>query len=102
MDALRSANFAIWTTDLSQHAESLAAPSTATLPPRLAICFGTELAGASQQLLAAADKRVCESHIDAQFVGVTWSVSAGNDHSSHTLLIDAQISHCMALRIRSI
>ena len=56
--ALRAAKRKIWVTDLSQHAVSLDSTDIECVPPRLAICFGTELSGASVELLAAADKRV--------------------------------------------
>jgi len=56
--AVRADNRAIWVTDLSQHAESLFAESTQVMPQKVAICMGSELAGASPELLKAADKRV--------------------------------------------
>jgi len=56
--ALRAEGWAIWCTDLSQHAVPLTSGSTQALPDRVAICFGTEVAGVSCELLAAADKRV--------------------------------------------
>jgi len=58
--ALRAEGRTIWCTDLSQHAESLGegVVSTSMLPDKLAICFGTELAGATVELLGASDKRV--------------------------------------------
>lgn len=70
--ALRADGRRIWVTDLSQFAEPLAPPggahatpravttgSQAPPPPRrIALCFGTELVGASPELLAAADRRV--------------------------------------------
>jgi tRNA(Leu) C34 or U34 (ribose-2'-O)-methylase TrmL len=58
--ALKESGRKLWVTDLSQHAESLGqgVATTAQLPERLAIAFGTELSGASRELLNAADKRV--------------------------------------------
>ena len=61
--ALRAEGREVWVTDLSQFAEPLAAPggSAATeerAERRIALCFGTELVGASPELLGAADRRV--------------------------------------------
>ena len=56
--ALREDDREIWTTDLSQQAHSLYSTATDVLPERLAICMGSELTGASEELLKASDKRV--------------------------------------------
>jgi tRNA(Leu) C34 or U34 (ribose-2'-O)-methylase TrmL len=59
--ALRADGRAIWVTELSQRADALVAAvggSVVALPPRLAVCFGSEGTGATPTLLAAADRRV--------------------------------------------
>ena len=62
--ALRSEGRTIWATDLSQQAVRLTRsglgvpPSQEALPPKLAVVFGTESVGCSEEILLAADKRV--------------------------------------------
>lgn len=56
--ALREENVQIWVTDLSLVAHSLDEPDI-TLPERVAIVMGKEADGASDEILNAADKRVC-------------------------------------------
>jgi tRNA C32,U32 (ribose-2'-O)-methylase TrmJ len=65
--ALRDDGRAIWVTDLSQKAicltrEGLGAPEGAgrddVVPGRLAVVFGTESVGCTEEMLAAADRRV--------------------------------------------
>jgi len=58
INALRADDRQIWVTDLSQHAVTLEADELSPLPPKVAICFGTEFSGASIELLSAADHRV--------------------------------------------
>lgn len=65
INELHKENREIWTTDLSQHAEplvlsspSLSSSSKTKDIPQIALCFGTELAGASVELLAASTRRV--------------------------------------------
>ncbi|ETW04972.1 hypothetical protein, variant [Aphanomyces invadans] len=55
--ALRESGYDIWTTELSQEAVSLEAPEL-KLPDRVAIVMGREADGVSQEMIAAADKRV--------------------------------------------
>lgn len=56
---LRRTGHAIWVTDLSQEAICLDRSVTAAhVPPKLAICFGTEAVGCSPELLQGADQRV--------------------------------------------
>ncbi|ETV86738.1 hypothetical protein, variant [Aphanomyces astaci] len=55
--ALRESGYDIWTTELSQEAVSLEAPEL-KLPERVAIVMGREADGVSQDMIAAADKRV--------------------------------------------
>jgi len=62
--ALKAAGRTLWATDLSQHARRLLPPSTGSpvaglvVPEKLAIAFGTESVGCTEELLQAADVRV--------------------------------------------
>ena len=59
LDELRMTGHAIWVTDVSQEAICLDQSVTRDhIPPKLAICFGTEAVGCTPELLAAADRRV--------------------------------------------
>lgn len=62
VQALRAQGYQIWATDLSQQAVPLTTEaldcSICPLPERLAIVFGTEAVGVSQEMLEAADLRV--------------------------------------------
>jgi tRNA(Leu) C34 or U34 (ribose-2'-O)-methylase TrmL len=59
IEALRADGRKIWVTDLSQKAECLGGAGTsAKLPEKLALCFGSEATGATPELLDAADRRV--------------------------------------------
>lgn len=59
---LRSQHYQIWATDLGQSAvcltESDLQQHSITIPPKLAIVFGTEAVGCTQECLEAADLRV--------------------------------------------
>jgi tRNA(Leu) C34 or U34 (ribose-2'-O)-methylase TrmL len=55
--ALREQNIEIWVTDLSLGAQSLEDTSI-TVPNRVAIVMGQEAEGASEEILAAADKKI--------------------------------------------
>mmetsp|Transcript_17247 Transcript_17247/g.53853 ORF Transcript_17247/g.53853 Transcript_17247/m.53853 type:complete len:204 (+) Transcript_17247:286-897(+) len=57
VEALRADGRDIWVSELAQAAECFTAEPTA-LPRRLAIVLGTESTGASEKMLAAADRRV--------------------------------------------
>lgn len=57
IEALRSSGHEIWATDLSPGAMKLDDP-TLVIPPKLAVVFGRELDGCSNEILEAADKRV--------------------------------------------
>jgi tRNA(Leu) C34 or U34 (ribose-2'-O)-methylase TrmL len=57
IEALRSSGHEIWATDLSPGAVKLDSPEL-VIPEKLAIVFGRELDGCSQEILKAADKRV--------------------------------------------
>lgn len=65
--ALKAAGRTLWATDLSQHARCLRASSDGSaspdgsglvVPEKLAIAFGTESVGCTEELLQAADVRV--------------------------------------------
>jgi tRNA G18 (ribose-2'-O)-methylase SpoU len=62
--ALRAAGRTLWATDLSQHAQCLVPPGEGSsagglmVPEKLAIAFGTESVGCTEELLQAADARV--------------------------------------------
>jgi tRNA G18 (ribose-2'-O)-methylase SpoU len=62
--ALRAEGRTLWATDLSQHAECLLPPGGSggeaglRVPEKLAIAFGTESVGCTEELLQAADLRV--------------------------------------------
>ena len=63
IEALRDQKYQIWTTDLSQEAVCLTQPDLTAcgafpLPPKLAVVFGTEAVGVSQEMLDRADLRV--------------------------------------------
>lgn len=66
VDALKQQGYTLWVTDLSQHAVRLEHTNhdlfidnnNNRLPSKLAIVFGTEAVGCTQQMLNAADKRV--------------------------------------------
>jgi tRNA G18 (ribose-2'-O)-methylase SpoU len=65
IEELTRTNYAIWATDLSQHAVALTQEdlpfnkiSQSVIPPKLAIVFGTEAVGCTQEMLTAADLRV--------------------------------------------
>ena len=63
IDALRTEGYQMWVTDLSQHAvamtpEDLSVVDQWPMPEKLAIVFGTEAVGVSQELLDAANLRV--------------------------------------------
>jgi tRNA G18 (ribose-2'-O)-methylase SpoU len=65
LDALRETGHTIWATDLSQVASCLSKEdlpvqenSSSVLPPKLAIVFGTEAVGCTQEMLDGADLRV--------------------------------------------
>jgi len=56
---LKEEGFDLWVTDLGQKAVPLITGEGAmSLPPKLAIVFGTESTGCTQEMLSAADKRV--------------------------------------------
>ena len=57
IEALREEGRTIWVTDLGQRAHELTRDRT-NLPARMAIVFGTESTGCSEEMLAAADRRV--------------------------------------------
>ena len=71
VDALREAGYAIWATDLSQKAVAMTHdalrdagygdpndPAVTVVPEKLAIVFGTESVGCTEEILQAADSRV--------------------------------------------
>jgi tRNA(Leu) C34 or U34 (ribose-2'-O)-methylase TrmL len=61
LEAVRADGRVLWATDLSQAALPLtsdAAALGATLPPRLAVVVGSEGAGVSEAMLAAAERRI--------------------------------------------
>lgn len=61
ISALREDRRTIWATDLSQHAVRLTTEGLGSgemVPERLAVVFGTESVGVTQEMLTAADKRV--------------------------------------------
>ena len=60
IEKLRERGFDIWVTDLSQKAIPLTlnSPNGGELPPKLAIVFGTESTGCTEEMLDAADYRV--------------------------------------------
>jgi tRNA(Leu) C34 or U34 (ribose-2'-O)-methylase TrmL len=59
MDALRKDGYEIWATDLGQGAVSLTLDDCQlTVPPKLAIVFGTESTGCSEEMLTTCDQRV--------------------------------------------
>jgi tRNA G18 (ribose-2'-O)-methylase SpoU len=56
---LRNTHHTIWATDLSQQAVCLTKEALPTpIPDKLAICFGTEAVGCTEELLHASDLRV--------------------------------------------
>ena len=57
IEALREDGRTVWVTDLGQRAHELTKDRT-NLPARMAIVFGTESTGCSEEMLAAADRRV--------------------------------------------
>lgn len=66
VDALKADGRTIWATDLSQHADCLVVKrdggdrvgEVSVVPERLAIVFGTESVGCTQEMLEKADRRV--------------------------------------------
>lgn len=57
--ALRADDFAVWVSDLAPGAEEVTGPEVLRpVPPRVALALGREVDGASETLLAAADRRL--------------------------------------------
>ena len=56
--ALHEAHYEIWATDLSPTSECLGDDSELALPPKVAIIIGREADGVSQEMLAAASRRI--------------------------------------------